>query len=229
MLHAVDTDMGFNSAKFNTKMNYIYVPSNSHQYITGDGEKLGHDRITIGIIERPNSKSQDLKNGQVIKMLEDMGVDNKTAKSYLSEYEKHNSSSDSTKSYTFTDTNTGIEYELKSMTDEEIKKMEGEKFQTNDDLTEVNKRIEEGREAFREFSNKMIEVSQIKGSGDISYDEYLDIVSITETPFDVISETEYEVLKKEDRDTGSNHIKNDIDARISVMVKNQTKQTLGNL
>lgn len=221
--------MGFNSAKFNTKMNYIYVPSNSHQYIKGDGEKLGHDRITIGIIERPNSKSQDLKNGQVIKMFEDMGVDNKTAKSYLSEYEKHNSSSDSTKSYTFTDTNTGIEYELKSMTDEEIKKMEGEKFQTNDDLTEVNERIEEGREAFREFSNKMIEVSQIKGSGDISYDEYLDIVSITETPFDVISETEYEVLKKEDRDTGSNHIKNDIDARISVMVKNQTKQTLGNL
>lgn len=185
---AVNKDVGFNAGKFSSRMNYIYTPSDCYQY----SPETGRNEITVYVIHHTDGSPNDLAYKQVEKMYEDLGL-----------YEKEIQIAKANGGYDF-GRERGLSVKVESITEEEIKRLESEKFQENNDLKEINECIEFGRRDYKEFSQALAKIAMIKDDGDISLDVYSKIASkgnivveFTEDEFATLSDSKKEELVKE--------------------------------
>ena len=182
---AVNKDVGFNSGKFSSRMNYIYTPSDCYQY----NSETGRNEITVFVIERSDGTSNDLEYKQVDKLLEDLGLSESEI-----ELAKANGS------YDFGETR-GLSVKIESIKESDIREVEAERFQENNDLKEVNECIEAGRKDYRELSQKFTEIVSLTDGNDLAYNTYCEVafrgrvvVDFDEQEFETYSPAEKEQL-----------------------------------
>lgn len=185
---AVNKDVGFNSGRFSSRMNYIYTPSDCYQYNT----ETGRNEITLFIIEHSDSTLTDLSYKQVDKLFEDLG---------LSESEMELAKAEA--GYDFGDKR-GLSVKIETITEEDIRQMESERFQENNDLKEVNECIEAGRKDHREVLQELTEIAALTDGEDLSYNTYCEaafgvsvVVDFNENEFNSYSSAEKERLVRD--------------------------------
>lgn len=182
---AVNKDVGFNSGKFSSRMNYIYTPSDCYQY----NSETGRNEITVFVIEHSDGTSNDLEYKQVDKLFEDLGLSDSEI-----ELAKANGS------YDFGETR-GLSVKIESIKESDIREVEAERFQENNDLKEVNECIEAGRKEYRELSQKFTEIVSLTDGDDLAYNTYCEVafrgcvvVDFDEQEFETYSPAEKEQL-----------------------------------
>lgn len=182
---AVNKDVGFNSGKFSSKMNYIYTPSDCYQY----NFETGRNEITVFVIEHSDGTSNDLAYKQVDKLFEDLGLSDSEI-----ELAKANGG------YDFGEAR-GLSVKIESIKEDDIRQIEAERFQENNDLKEINECIEAGRKDYRELSQKLTEIVSLTDGEDLSYNTYCEVafrggvvVDFDEQEFETYSPAEKEQL-----------------------------------
>ena len=182
---AVNKDVGFNSGKFSSRMNYIYTPSDCYQY----NSETGRNEITVFVIEHSDGTSNDLAYKQVDKLYEDLGLSDSEI-----ELAKANGG------YDFGEAR-GLSVKIESIKEDDIRQAEAERFQENNDLKEVNECIEAGRKDYRELSQKLTEIVSLTDGDDLSYNTYCEVafrsrvvVDFDEQEFETYSSAEKEQL-----------------------------------
>ena len=182
---AVNKDVGFNSGKFSSRMNYIYTPSDCYKY----NSETGRNEITVFVIEHSDGNSNDLAYKQVDKLFEDLGLSDSEI-----ELAKANGEYDFGKAR-------GLTVKIESIKEDDIRQLEAERFQKNNDLKEVNECIEAGRKDYRELSKKLTEIVSLTDGEDLSYNTYCEVafrggvvVDFDEQEFESYSPVEKEQL-----------------------------------
>lgn len=200
---AVDKDVGINSGKFSSRMNYIYTPSDCYRY----NADTGRNEITVYIIVRPDSASSDIANKQVEKMLGDLGLSEDELQRAITEGEYDLGAE------------RGLYVRVEPIAEDEIKAIESAHYQENDDLKEVNERIENGRAEYNELTSKLTEIAKRKRGNGIAYKDFRKIVLLG-------NNTKY-LCKKEEFDMYSPSEKEDlIKKMISDMILERVSETL---
>ena len=202
MKTAVEKDIGFNSGKFSSRMNYIYTPSDCYKY----NPETKTNEITVYKIDHGDAKSSDLQNEQLDKLFDDLGLDK-------------NEREDAIKQGGFEDKERGLSVHVETKTVDEIKAIEAEKYQENNDLKETNERIDAGREQYQELNNKFLEVAETLEAEDINYDDY-DKMCRACNKSDGCSKSEFEGKTDTDR-------KKLVNEAMSDMILTQVSNTLG--
>ncbi|MBQ2882314.1 MAG: hypothetical protein IJE43_00850 [Alphaproteobacteria bacterium] len=151
---AVYKDFGSNSGKFNSRMNYIYTPSDCFRY----DEKDGCNVIEVFKINHGEGDvTNDLQNGQLKKMLEDFGANEQEVQEALTAGEYKGN---------------GIKIIIGEKSAEQIRNEEAEKFQENNDIIEMNECIEKGRNECAKMGRGFLECIKAMDPDDVKFDEY---------------------------------------------------------
>lgn len=185
---AVNKDVGFNSGKFSSQMNYIYTPSNCFRY----NADTNRNEITVYTIVRPDSASSDIVNIQVEKMFKDLGLSEDELQSAIAKGE-----------YDF-GAERGLYVRVEPITEDEIIAIESAHYQENNDLKEVNECIEAGRKDYKEVSQELTKIAALTDGEDLSYNTYCEVafrggvvVDFDENKFNSYSSTEKERLVRD--------------------------------
>ena len=134
MKTAIYKDFGADSGKYNSRMNYIYTPSNCFKY----DEKTKKNVIEVYRINHGKEDTpKELQDGQLKKMLGDFGANSEEIEQALAtgKYEGN-----------------GITIIIGEKTADEIRENEAKRFQENNDIVEMNKSLEKGRNECKEVS-----------------------------------------------------------------------------
>lgn len=187
---AVDKDLGFDAGKYSSRMNYIYTKSDCIQYNAVEKR----NEIELTIIEYPGSKTDDLQTEQLGKLLEDLAVELPEDKTERSKLLKDVINSGE---YSF-DGGRGLYIRIDRKTAEEIRDIEAEQFEKNDDLIEMHKKIEQGRSKDAEIREAVRVIEQNKDDEDIQYAgyRYLARIARVENP---CSKKEFKKLKPSEK------------------------------
>ena len=171
---AVDKDVGFNSGYFSSRMNYIYVPSDCYQF----NADTGRNEITVYQITRPGEEPSGASVKQIEKLYDDLGMSDPEIESAM----KNNGVDFGEKR--------GLSVNIKQITEEEIAEMERKRFQQNDDLREVNERINAGRRRYEEMSIRVLEGIKYTEPENLSTNTKLKLI-VQAGNFDIDSEREW--------------------------------------
>ncbi len=201
-IDAVNKDIGFNSGKFTSRMNYIYTPSDCYRY----NPETKTNEITVYKIDHGDTKSQDLQNDQLKKLYKDLGLNDDEIVTAI-------------KQGGYEDKDRGLSVHVETKTVDEIRNIESEKHQENNDLREVNERIDAGREQYQELNNKFLEIVENLEATDINYEDY-DKMCKACNKSDGCTKSEFEGKTETDR-------KKLIIETVSEMIITEVSNTLG--
>ena len=155
-------------------MNYIYVPSDCYQF----NEDTGRNEITVYQITRPGEEPSGASVKQIEKLYDDLGMSDSEIESAM----KNNGVDFGEKR--------GLSVNIKQITEEEIAEMERKRFQQNDDLREVNERINAGRRRYEEMSIRVLEGIKYTEPENLSTNTKLKLI-VQAGNFDIDSEREW--------------------------------------
>ncbi len=154
-IHAIKTDMGMNSGKFSSRMDFIRVPSDCMKV-----DSNGNTVITVQKIkyEESNENLQKVQDGQIKKLYEDLGVEYSEAGRKELEEKYH------------------ITLNIEEISIAEVEKLESDNGFNNDDFRTINENLNEGDKIVetlsKDLENKWIEVAEVLKSKDIDVDKF---------------------------------------------------------